>query len=250
MVIDPGQTETGGEQGGKGALGEDVSLDWDKSAETVILSAYTCCGFVPQVYLMNYIPELTLWGDGRAVWVQVAEDGSRSVFEGRLSEEELRSFLQKIEETGFFDWQERYENPLVADAADKCIKVVLQDASKTVCEYFEGAPQAFHDLYAELAQGAGAQGSPYVPERGYLTSYLLGGVGQPVSKVDMEWAPEKQGVSLREAGQGVWVREGALEQAWQQVNLSSFGMVLQEGDSYYQISVQVPGLSFFEPDGS
>jgi len=42
----------------------------------------------------------------------------------------------------------------VTDLASQCLSVEVTGQSKTVCEYYKGAPEAFHKLYADITGGA------------------------------------------------------------------------------------------------
>ncbi len=221
-----------------------TDLSWPTDPEAVILSATFCCGFVPQLVVMNYVSDATIFGDGRYIWVETDENGARQVFETQLTADQIESLLQQVATAGFFSWQDRYENPLVADAAEQCIEVRLLNQTKSVCEYFEGAPEAFHQLYDQLRQGAGHTGQPYTPERGYLKALPIQAEAQiTAEEATLNWNTEAMGISLSKATAGVWLEGLALEQAWQVVNANPYNNVVQEGDQLYQLAVQIPGLS-------
>jgi hypothetical protein len=222
------------------------ALEWDASPEAVVIQATFCCGFVPMEVAVNYIPDATVWGDGRIVWVLQSAGGGRQVLEGRLSADEMRALLGQFVDAGFFGWDDSYANYNVTDLASQCLTVSLTGEHKTVCEYYEGAPRAFHTLYDYVSGGAGAVGADYVPERGYVTAYPLTEF-DPAGLQVWPWPAEAAGFSLAEAGGGRWVEGEALQTAWTAVNGSFWGHALQDGDSYYRLTVQVPGLSQSAP---
>ncbi|MDX1436384.1 MAG: hypothetical protein R3335_06220 [Anaerolineales bacterium] len=230
---------------------EKRQLPWDTDPEALIISATFCCGFAPQLALTNYIPDAQVWGDGRVVWVEQSDDGSRRVLEGHIDLGELELLLNRIKDAGFFEWDEYYSNPQVADFADKCINVNLLEGEKSVCEYYEGAPAAFHELYALLSEGAGApDGEDYAPESGFLTVIPLGS-DVPTESVDamLNWDAPGLGISLSvvEDEGGAWVSGTTLEAAWQVVNQRPWNPLVQEGDSFYMLGLQVPNLSMVPP---
>jgi hypothetical protein len=61
------------------------------------------------------------------------------------------------------------------------------------------------------------------------------------------WPTEKYGVSLKDAVAGKWLEGEALETAWLAVNANPWGGIVQEGDTYYSLVLQVPGISQMEP---
>ncbi|HJS30062.1 MAG TPA: hypothetical protein VJ768_10595 [Anaerolineales bacterium] len=225
---------------------EDAS--WDTNPEALIISATFCCGFVPQSAVINYIPDAQVWGDGRIVWVEQSDDGTRRVLEGQLSLEELGLLIERIQDAGFFEWEDRYANQQVADYADKCINVNLVEQQKSVCEYYEGAPAEFHEIYDVLSTGAGASGEAYMPETGFLTVIPLGPTTQ-INPADVAgtWDAAEMGISLSEVGEGVWVEGPALEAAWAAVNFRPWNPMVQEGENYYLLGLQIPNLSMAPP---
>src|SRR6185503_4022675 len=111
------------------------------------------------------------WGDGRIVWVQQNNSGAREVLTGALTPDQMTALLQTYVDAGFFGWNTNYGNYNITDGATQCLSVALTSLTHQVCEYYEGAPAKFHELYGTAAGGAGARGTPFVPTQGYVTSY-------------------------------------------------------------------------------
>lgn len=219
---------------------------WNPTHDTVVVVVSNFGGLMPITFAQNYIPEMQLFGDGRIIWVTTKPNGSRAVLHGQLTAREMNELLMRIQASGFYSWEERYANPLVMDAPEKCIRVMTLEEEKAVCEYIEGAPEAFGILFEWLAKGAGVVGQPYVPERGYVTSYPIGTTQEQVSGMVFEW-DGSYGVQLEALQQGEWLEGKALRVAWQMANASPGMSLIREGETYYQISVQVPGVSLQAP---
>lgn len=225
-----------------------VAVRWNQDPAALIISATFCCGFTTQLVPLNYLADASVWGDGRMVWVEYSQnDGSRRVLEGHLTQEQLQAFLQKAAEAGFFSWEDRYADESIADIPDQCLSIQLESQTKQVCEYAKGAPAAFHQLYDEIAGGAGATGTDYVPEKGYFQALKVEGELSPTTSADTVWSPETMGFSLEEAIQGRWLEGETLKKAWDMVNANWQGVIIQEGDTFYQISIQIPDISFTQP---
>lgn len=225
-----------------------VDLTWNHDPNTLIVSGTFCCGFTMPIVPLNYIPDFQIWGDGRYVWVVFSADNtSRQVLEGQLTEEQMTALLQKFVDAGFFEWKDRFANELVSDMADQCIKVNLESTSKAVCEYYEGAPEEFHTLYDELAKGSGLTGTEFVPSRGYLTAFDMGKLARPVSQDDIMW-PTDQLFPLSDAvDQGVWVEGDALLLAWEAINKNPYEGLVYASPNFYGLALQIPGLSMNQP---
>jgi hypothetical protein len=234
----------GNQEEGPPVVVELPPLVWEKDPQAVVISATFCCGFVPQLAVTNYIPEAQIWGDGRIVWVVQEDTGSRSVFQAQLAPEEVSALLEQIAGAGFFGWEARYGDFTVSDLADQCLQVNLESGSTAVCEYYKGAPQAFHELYDFITSGAGKRGGIYTPETGYLTVNELGPAVQagPID-TSVDWDAAGLELSLDEVGDGVWIKGPALELAWQAVNARPWLPMVKNGDRLYEIGLQIPGLS-------
>ncbi|MDX1520832.1 MAG: hypothetical protein R3264_04340 [Anaerolineae bacterium] len=241
----PPQTTPAGTDGEVGAL-EEVS--WNTDPEAVIISATFCCGFTTRTTVMNYLAAATIFGDGRIVWVETDLNGGRQVFEAKLDPDQLSGLISRIEADGFFDWEDRYANENVADAAEQCLSVNLNPQQKQVCEYVEGAPPAFHQLYDDLDGGLGLSGTAFVPERAYVTATPLEGFsagdGPPITG---EWPADELGVSLADYQTGTWLEGEPLATAWQIINQNWQIGLVQEGDTVYELWLQLPALSLAAP---
>lgn len=217
-------------------------LSWPADSSHRVLLGTFCCGFTTQAYVTNYIPEFQVWGDGRFYWALI-ENGKRVVYEAQLEKEEISVILKEITAEGFFSWQDRYEDPLVTDMADKCIRISLLADEKSVCEYYRGAPEAFHRLFDRLATGAGKTGQVYTPESGYLTATPI-----EAESVAPQLVWDQAEVSLASVGEsGMWVDGKALPALWEAVNTLPTGPVVEEQGEYYVVTLQIVGLSLRVP---
>jgi hypothetical protein len=229
------------------------SIEWDSNPATLIISATNCCGLVTPFYHDNYIPDALVWGDGRILWSQTGANGNRQIMQGQLSSTQLHDWLQSTADSGFFGWKPLYKgdsNP--TDLPTRCITINLSSQDKKVCEYFQGAPEAFQKLYDQLSQGLGVAGTPFVPQRAYLTAHSfpktnLGNNGASQSGKTPLWNAKTAGVSLAEAGNGVWLEGASLKQAWELVNQNPFAPMAVENGQTYQLTLQVPGVSLATP---
>jgi hypothetical protein len=241
----------GDETGDENATGDfpRPEVAWNHDPETLIISGTFCCGFTTPLVPLNYIPDFQIWGDGRYIWVVFSSDNtSRQVLQGQLTEEQMTSLLEKAVNAGFFGWEDRYENNMVSDMADKCITIHLESTSKSVCEYYEGAPKAFHEMYDNLAKGSGIAGTDFVPERGYLTAFPFPqDVLRPISEDDILWPTDQLFPLTTAVDKGVWVEGDALLLAWQAINADPWNGMVRDSEGFYSLALQIPGLSMNQP---
>lgn len=218
-------------------------LGWDTSSETVVIEAYVVGGMVPMNYYQNYIPEVRVFGDGRVVWVEW-QDARRTVLEGRLTQNELRTVLEEFSSAGFFGWENFYEpDGVIYDAPTSTLHVNLLSINKSVSEYVEGAPAQYDVLWARVAHGAGATGAEFMPQNGYLLATLINGTNLLITHT---WPDEAAGLVLSEVTAGQYVQGEALASAWRIINENQYAVIESDG-ALYSISLQIPGISYQTP---
>ncbi len=223
--------------------GTGPALTYAADPARLIISGTFCCGFTTPQFVANYLPDFQIWGDGRYLWVETSEDGTRRVLEARLDPERVLAFLQRATDEGFFAMDDRYEDLSISDQADKCITITLEAQTKSVCEYHAGAPEGFHRLYTYLASGGENEGTPFVPELGYLTATLFDADFVTPSLV---W--ENDAIEFSDLdGQGVWLEGETLARFWEAMNANIFMPVVEERGIFYFFTIQVPGISMQEP---
>lgn len=228
-----------------------VRFTWEATPNTRLLLATDCCASPTTEELVRfYIPEAQLWGGGRFLWTRQDAEGARQVFSTRLSDDEIQALLQEIAAAGFFGWDERYEGEPVVDAAGKCLTVTLADREKTVCETHGGAPDSFYTLFVHLSQGAGTSGRLYRPERAFVTGFHLEDPPGPRPAAELTWEETQVEGPATRILSGFWVEgDPALRILWDAANQNPYHMPLvEDGERLYRIMLQVPGVSWIDPE--
>lgn len=111
--------------------------------EAVTLSRGACFGPCP-------IYEVTLRGDGTALWVGEEFTARRGTFRGTFEPEDFAQLASFVDRCGFFDWAEHYEPELyvVTDGPTTTISATRQRTTKTVSQYVADEPADFWVLAA------------------------------------------------------------------------------------------------------
>jgi hypothetical protein len=221
-------------------------LAWDTSPGAKVIIATFCCGLSPELLRLNYLPVAQVWGDGRILWSKIDAEGHRQVWEGMLSQEQMTGLLQSAVNVGFFDWEELYKSPdSPTDLPPRCVSIQLRDQVHRVCEYQKGAPRAFTSLYTTLENGAGLDGKDYKPAKGFLVAHP-----QSASYNDSQvpvWDAKSTNITLSQAINGLWVEGPALDAVWELLKSKPAGPIVMHNGDYYQLSLQIPGVSLMEP---
>lgn len=198
---------------------------------------------VPMNYHPNYIPEVRIFGDGRIVWMEW-QDARRTVLVDHLTKDQMRAVLEEFSSAGFFGWENFYEpEGMIYDAPTSTLHVNLLSVNKSVSEYVEGAPAKYDVLWARVANGAGATGTPFVPENGYLLATPINSTGMVITH---SWPDEATGLTLSEVTAGRYVQGEALASAWRIINENQYAVIESDGALYF-IVIQIPGISYQTP---
>jgi len=198
----------------------------------------------PEAAYRNEIPRGLVWGDGRIVWRTSNDEHNRLVWQGQLSEEEMADLLQTFADKGFFRMDSHYSpKDEVYDSSSTSLTLNLLAEQKNVGEYHDGAPRTFHELVGLVSSGAGAEGVPYVPKRGYLTAVYLDSAPKTTMST---WNADTLGLNLDDAT-GIWVEGDALARAWEIVNLRYWSPHVSQGDDVYELYLELPELTGREP---
>lgn len=130
---------SGGSTGG-GSTGR---IEHPTGARDVVVRIATGGGFVPVQYHLTETPELSLYGDGRAITVgptteQYPPHALPNLQETRLSEDDVQRVLRGAAAAGLLDERVDYGSPAVSDAPATTIVVRADGATHTTTIYALG----------------------------------------------------------------------------------------------------------------
>jgi len=219
-------------------------IEWDSSPEAVIIEAASPIKqYHPSLspdLTRNYIPEARVFGDGRVIWAVYAEDGSRTVFEGYLTRDQMTTLLQDFVDAGFFGWKEAYFSKLPYDnPPSDYLTVNLTSLSKTVRVSMAQPPEGYTELFNYISTGAGAEGKPFIPQNGTLI------LEETQEKALITWDQETYPLALNQAAAGIPLEGEALAAAWEIVNREPLAPPVVEIDGKaYRFFLLIPGLMY------
>lgn len=228
--------------------GPAAELAWDHAPEMLIIQAASDGGgSAPNAALVNDLFDAQVWGDGRIIWTTWDDDFQRQVWQGQLSEAEMTALLQAVADKGFFRMKARYApRETVIDGGTIRMSVHLLESSQEVSEYVSGAPDKFHELVDLLTSGAGAAGTPYLPQSGQLTARDTE-ARDWMDKTELPvWDAAALGVDLQEA-EGIWLEGDALLHAWEAVNQNYVFPIVEQEGSYFELHLRLPEVSVMAP---
>lgn len=168
-------TTDGSESGTVG----DSEIEWNPAPDEII-AQYSIFGGFRMRPSATELPQWTLYGDGTVVWTREGEPTTgftNQVMIGKLSESEMRELLAAVNESGFWELNDRYSEDGIADAANAVIIVNLTDQAKQVLVYPAGredAPAVFNAVMERLLQTKPADSVEFEPTEFTFTAESLG----------------------------------------------------------------------------
>ncbi len=215
-------------------------FNWDKSADIILFRMDEIPQEESEAQIANRIPLCTIWGDGRLVWVNHLRD-ENEILEARLSDEEIRDFVEDVIGYGFYSWEEDLVPPDQRNIERRIITLNLYDNARTVERYQAWPNQSFDRIFEQCSSlSAPAHISL---EGGFVRAYP---VEDPIPSVrSMEWgrgAPFRM-ADVAASGSPVWLDEPYyLEELWTALRQIGPMYVTELGD-YYEVVLEVPGIS-------
>jgi len=211
---------------------------WDHSPEKLVI--FTSPGVMH--INIGYFPDVKIWGNGDIVWSEYSDNGQRNVYTGHLSQQEIRYILDRFIKSGVFNPFYKSESYCQYLGQDNWLEIKLRFDSagfglgrgnSRVCE-----------LTHFLSEGAGAVGTLYRPQKGWLHVLSLEDTDIPIdTKPNYEW-PEKFLLDLNEVRypkRDIEISGDVLEFAWEVVNSVRDPVILSKGKKYW-IAVIVPEI--------
>lgn len=219
-------------------------LDWEREADTIILRLDARRPNDPAAQQVGEIPACTLWGDGRLVWMNELEDG-QEVLEARLNDEEVRSLLEFVIFSGFYDWESDF---IVEDGSNPTIESMtlnLYEDTFTL-QRFSDWPADGYERILQRCREASSTPVLFLPDGGWLSAIevpQIEGVGY------WRWPGPNVGIELAQLvnSEPVWIEGDLARRIWENnVEDPAPSRVLEE-EIAYQLVLQVPQITRDSP---
>jgi hypothetical protein len=214
-------------------------FEWDRSPDAIVFRMDDQPNLESPAYIANDIPLCTLWGDGRLVWVNPLINQTE-VLEARLSEDQIRTLIETVIRTGFYDWQNDLVPPGIDNPVIESITLNLYDSTRTVERYSNWPVNGFAGLL-DSCRDLSEQRARVEPGGGWMNAYEVPLDGSAKTVIWPRTAPLNLS-DLAASGAPQWVEGPWAAFVWQVTRESGQLQVREEGRAY-EISLQVPRIS-------
>ncbi len=213
-------------------INEHPKAEWGTSSDNVVIS------FEPGIEEIDYgyIPDFRVWGDGHIIWVEYDSNHTRTVFEGYLSQDNLKKLIGKFVDAGFFDWFE-YGGSSISSIRIQLLnrnQLNVLDANKEISE-----------LVDYLKSGAGVSRKEFIPTVGYLYVFPITETEYAnLNVTPYPWSVDKFEYALegfdKNYPTGIEVTGNELDFVWKIVNRFS---VIEANGKRYWIALEIPKIT-------
>ena len=211
---------------------EHPKVEWDTSPENVVIS-YDFFGELDY----GYIPDFRIWGDGYMVWVKHDSNGARKVYEGYLSQAELKGLIEQFVGAGFYS--------LFGNDYSSSINISITLLTKQKQNSIN-ANKKISELTDYLRSGAGLEAKEFHPTIGYLYAFPIEETAYFNYKViPYQWLQGKFDEDFKNFDKlypnGKEITGDELAYIWNIVNASPF---IESNGRTFWIAVEIPKITY------
>jgi hypothetical protein len=222
-------------------------LDWNRDPDAVILRVDRRLNSAPLAAIASDVPLCTLWGDGRVTWLneisgQGREPNRLEVLEAYLTDEQIRALIENVVFMGFYSWESNYLIPDFTNPQIESLSLNLFSEARDVSRYEDWPVDGFERVRQACTQ-ASTTPALFKPRGAWISAYEI-----PYSPSESYWPwyIQAAGFPLSEVSNGgppQWVSGDLAALLFEVIVLNTTGGRFLEGETAYQVAIQVPNLT-------
>ncbi len=227
-----------------------TSVSWNRDPLAVVFRAHVTGGNPPAHVRDNIIPECTLYGDGRVVFVRSnPRTGDYEILFDLVDDRAIEEFVYDlVVEFRIYTYDAGLSRQAPTAEQPVYEQIVLNvNNTNHVTDFFADWPGSYFSDVVERCQQLAAAPRLFRPVGVWLAAEQ---VPLDLMRPYQIWDPSVTGFSLEtlafEGGKR-WVEGGLAEFLWQQVIVSPIPAWFVEGNLSFALSVQAPGITLDAP---
>lgn len=223
---------------------EDV-VQWNKDPYAVVFRAEIVGGDnADSFYMLNDIPACTIYGDGRVVWV-VDGGGTREVLFDFMSPEAVANFIVELGITRkFYEYKEGFPLQLPSASMPVYERLTLENNGvKYVSDSYSNWPYDYYNQTLQLCIEQATTPRTFEPDGAWISAQETPYDSRLPS---LFWEADIAGLSfLTLAGtqERRWLEGTLVKILWQAIKENGLEVQFGEGEKYYRIALQIPGVT-------
>jgi uncharacterized protein (TIGR00297 family) len=186
----------------------------------------------------NHIPDLSIWGDGRAVFVTM-KNGNREVYSGKIAHEQIMKIITNLDKSKFFD----NPPPDSVNEAGTGYQISVNLKNKTYKSFWSEKT----DIYTALLDQIDISTLKiFNPEKGLL---IVGPYAPNISRYDVPNWPDNYPFSLSDIDpDGKWISGDELQFIWETINAHPEPLTgIEDKGTIFAVALEIEGISTGNP---
>jgi len=218
-------------------------VQWDHNPQTIVFRA-DIVGGESDFQARNDVPNCTIYGDNRIVWVNTLGPSQIQVLEDRLPDVGINEFSQ------YLAVNERiytYDAKLKEIQAQADVNPVVETVQINVndlphsADSFGGWDADWFPRVLSACQHLGQEPVLVAPSSGWISAQSVPFSMEPPVAT---WNAQTMGLSLSSVtGATKWISGAGATSLWTTIHSLPSNLIFEDGSNYYQVALQVPGIT-------
>ena len=221
---------------------------WDRSPQTIVFRA-DIVGGESDFVARNAVPNCTIYGDNRIVWVNELGPFQIQVLEDRLSDQTISAFAQHLAvDERIYTYQAHLADIQTQDGVNPVAETVTINVDNVLhqADSFGGWDADWFPRVLSACKSLSQTPVLVAPSSGWLSAQSVPFSTQPPI---VTWDATTMGISLSSAADGAthWVSGAGAAALFTTLHSLPSNMIFEDGNAYYEVALQVPGLTRAAP---
>ncbi|HVU09855.1 MAG TPA: hypothetical protein VHD90_01205 [Phototrophicaceae bacterium] len=220
-------------------------VQWDRNPQTILFRA-DVIGGETDFMTRNDIPNCTIFGDNRIVWVNELGPFQIQVLEDRLSDATISGFIQHLAvDDRIYTYDAHLADIQKQSNANPVTETITLnvDGIEHQADSFSGWNSDFFPNVLQDCKNLAQAPVLVAPSTGWISAQTIPFNMQPPLVV---WDAQQTGISLNtvaSAGSPVWMTGQGVTTLWNELHSLPTTTIFEDDKNYFQVALQVPGVT-------
>ena len=219
-------------------------VGWDRSPQTIVFRA-DIVGGESDFQARNNIPNCTIYGDNRIVWVNELGPSQLQVLEDRLPDTAINVFVQHLAvDERIYTYEARLKEIQAQADVNPVVETValnVNDIAHTA-DSFGGWDGDWFPRVLDACKKLSQAPVLVAPTSGWVSAQSVPFSMQPPIT---SWDAKAMGLSLSSVADGAphWIKGASASSLWNTLHTLPSNLLFEDGSNYFEVALQVPGIT-------
>jgi hypothetical protein len=224
-------------------------IEWDRNPNTIIFRADVIGGNNDPFLTRSEIPACTLYGDNHAVWTNELGPFEVQVLEDRLSDDQMRTFVNYVAlNQQFYSFPARKDND-PASAVTPVVETLTLFVNNTplVTDAFSGWDIDYYQTLLKSCKDISIAPVVYEPAAAWVSVQAI--TYDPTSP-GIVWDGQANNLKLADlaaSGERKWLTDRNVRVIWNILRTSPPGVMFNEDNIPYHVAMEIPNITRESP---